>query len=639
MHKWSALFLLTAELLWAQAPNTAGRLADLEFVGTQLPKLCLNFYSQVSPAAYAAAVAALRAQITNLTDAEFYVGLAKLAAMAGDDHTFVRLDDVAAVNAGFQIFPLRFDWMGDGLFVVQASAQYSRAIGAQVVQIGDMPIDEVMELMGTIYPHDNIQRVRAVATALRFQQMLQGLDIVPATPTTPFTFRDLAGNQFTLDVGISNDPLLTAPDSAQGPLPEYMQNTSQHYWFRYSSARRLIYFKYNSCNDDPAYPFASMAANLLSTLDTNPVDTLVIDLRGNFGGVITLISPLVDGLVARMGTLVQNPDFRIYVFIDKVTFSAASYDAEYFKAPASEYGPAVPPGFDPSKIVIVMGEPTSEAPGVSQTTSFTLPYSKLDGEYSSAYIPGLPFVTPDYDPGGSSVGPDIAVPLNSTDYFARHDPMLAAALARFPGAPPAPTGSAIAVNGASFRVEQGLAPGSLASVFGTFPAGVDGVLVNGEAGQVVAASTSQVNFVMPASASLGRATISVRSGGSEVANGQATITPTGPGIFVLQPSDPSQSGAVLNQDSSVNASSNPAAAGSILQIFATGYGPLDDSQQAPVQVFLGEQPANVLYSAPSAEYPGLWQINAQVPSGLTGQVSLYLNAGNIASNGVTVWVR
>jgi uncharacterized protein (TIGR03437 family) len=52
---------------------------------------------------------------------------------------------------------------------------------------------------------------------------------------------------------------------------------------------------------------------------------------------------------------------------------------------------------------------------------------------------------------------------------------------------------------------------------------------------------------------------------------------------------------VLNQDSSVNASSNPAAAGSILQIFATGYGPLDDSRQAPVQVFLGEQPANVLY--------------------------------------------
>ena len=127
MHKWSALFLLTTELLWAQAPNTAGRLADLEFVGTQLPKLCLNFYSQVSPTAYAAAVAALRAQITNLTDAEFYVGLAKLAAMAGDDHTFVRLDDVAAVHAGFQIFPLRFDWMGDGLFVVQASAPYSQA--------------------------------------------------------------------------------------------------------------------------------------------------------------------------------------------------------------------------------------------------------------------------------------------------------------------------------------------------------------------------------------------------------------------------------------------------------------------------------------------------------------------------------
>jgi uncharacterized protein (TIGR03437 family) len=272
-------------------------------------------------------------------------------------------------------------------------------------------------------------------------------------------------------------------------------------------------------------------------------------------------------------------------------------------------------------------------------TTFTLPYSKLDGEYASVSIPAPPWVVPDYDPGGPSFGPDIGVPLNSTDYFARHDPMLAAALARFPRAPPAPTGSAMTVNGASFRVEQGLAPGSFASIFGTFPAGVDEVSVNGQDGKVVAASTAQVNFVVPASVSSGLATISVRSNGSEVANGQATITSTGPGIFVLQPADPTQPGAVLNQDSSVNSSSNPAAAGSVLQIFATGHGPLNSSQQAPVQVYLGYQPANVLYSAPSAQYPGLWQINAQLPDGLSGQVSLYIIAGNIASNGVTLWAH
>ena len=639
MSKRGVLLLLAAGTLCAQSPNVAGRQADLDFIGSQLPKLALNFYAQVAPAAYAAAVAALQAQIPTLTDAEFYVGLAKLAAMAGQDHTRVRLDDTAAVNAGFQVLPLRFNWMGDGLFVTQASAQYAQALGAQVVAIGSTPIDNVIQLMGAIYPHDNIQRLRSSASALRLPQIVQGLDIVPSAPATPFTFRTLAGNEFTLNLSASDDPLLTVADPLQGPIPPYLQNTGLHYWFTYSPPQKLLYFKYNSCNDDPANPFATMTDNLLSTIDANPVDTLVIDLRGNSGGVIQLINPLDEGLIARIVALVQNPNFRIYVMIDKNTYSAASYDAEYFKEPASQYGVPLPPGFDPAKILKVIGEPTAEALAVYMAATFTLPYSKLDGEYAVAVIPAPTWVTPDYDPGGPSFGPDIAVPLNSTDYFARHDPMLAAALARFPGAPPAPTGSAIAVNGASFRVEHGLAPGSFASVFGAFPPGVDQVLVNGQNGKVVAASTSQVNFVVPPSATPGPAAISVRSAGSEVAGGQATITPTGPGIFVLQPADPTQPGAVLNQDSTVNSSSNPAAAGSILQIFATGYGPLDSSQQAPVQVYLGYQPANVLYSAPSAQYPGLWQINAQLPGGLSGQLPLYIIAGNIASNGVTVWAH
>jgi uncharacterized protein (TIGR03437 family) len=311
-----------------------------------------------------------------------------------------------------------------------------------------------------------------------------------------------------------------------------------------------------------------------------------------------------------------------------------------FKTPTSQYGVPVPPAFDPNQYIRIIGEPTSEAPAhAAATTPFTLSYSKLDGEYAIAFGATPSFIAADYDTDGPSFGPDIAVPTRSTDYFARHDPVLAAILARFEGAPPAPTGAAIAVNGASLHVEQGLAPGSFASVLGSFPAGVDGVQVNGLDGQVVAATQSQVDFVIPPSVSPGPATISVRSGSTEVANGQATITTAGPGIFVQQATDPSQPGMVLNQDSSVNGSAAPAATGSVLQIFATGYGPLDSSQTADVQVFVGEAPATVLSSGPTDQLPGGWLIAARVPDGLSGQVPLFIIAGNIASNGVTVWVQ
>ena len=217
--------------------------------------------------------------------------------------------------------------------------------------------------------------------------------------------------------------------------------------------------------------------------------------------------------------------------------------------------------------------------------------------------------------------------------------MLAAIVARSPGPPPAPSGNAIAVNGASSRIGQGLAPGSFASVFGQFPDNVDAVLVNGQPGSIVSAAASQINLVLPPSVSPGPATISVRAKGAEVASGEAVITPAGPGIFVTAAGDPSQPGAVLNQNSITNDNAHPAARGSVIQIFATGFGPLDSSNRAPVEVYFGELPAEVLFSSPIPQSPGLWQINVRVPDAATGQVPVYLIAESMVSNAVTVWVQ
>jgi len=251
----------------------------------------------------------------------------------------------------------------------------------------------------------------------------------------------------------------------------------------------------------------------------------------------------------------------------------------------------------------------------------------LTGQYSTKSFALWPFI-----PVAPSFMPDVAIPVRSTDFFARFDPVLAAILARSAGAPAPPSGNAIVVNGASFRFEQGLAAGSFASVFGVFPENVDAVLVNGQAGEIVSAAASQINVVLPASVSPGPATISVRAKGAEVASGQATITPAGPGIFVTAGGAPSQPGAVLNEDSTINDKGRPAAHGSIVQIFATGFGP-------GAEVYFGDIRAELLFSAPIAQYPGLWQINARVPDTVSGQVPVFVTAQSVVSNAVTLWVR
>ena len=634
-----ALFVLTSPL-WAQGSRDQARRADLNVIATVVPKAHPNFFFQLNPADFNQAVQALDAQIPNISDAEFYVGLAKLVALAGDEHTSLSLSGPAAANAGFQQFPLQFRWLDDGVFVTAAASEYSRALGSQLLGIGDSSIDSVARQLATVIPHSNLQWVHYIAQSyLRGQQILQGLDIVPAASTTRLAFRTLAGEDFTLDVAASSAPMVSAPSPDLGPLPEYVQRSNENYWFTYSAPRRLLYFKYNQCAQTPGNPFATFADNLLRVFDANPVDTLVFDFRGNTGGDSALFEPLVNGIIGRIPIILANPNFRIYAVIDKGTFSSGLDDAMLFKTPASSYA-SMFPAFDPNKIIRVIGEPSGGAPAhYGNVLPFTLPSSKLTGQFSTVYFDAPPFITVDTDPGGPSFGPDIAVPLRSLDFFARHDPVLAAILARFEGAAPAPAGSAIALNGASLRVEQGLAPGSFASVFGAFPDGVDGIQINGEAGMVVSAGSSRVDFVVPSTARPGSAAISVRLGANEVASGTATITLTGPGIFVLQSTDPAQPGDVLNQDGSVDGSSNPAAKGSIVQIYATGYGPLDSSGQAAVRVFFGGTPADVLFSGPVDQSPGLWQINARLPDGVSGQVPLFVIAGSTASNGVTLSVQ
>ncbi len=159
------------------------------------------------------------------------------------------------------------------------------------------------------------------------------------------------------------------------------------------------------------------------------------------------------------------------------------------------------------------------------------------------------------------------------------------------------------------------------------------MVVSGTASQVLAASATQVNFIVPETVPPGTAAISVKAGGNEIASGTFTVSASGPGIFVLQPADPQQPGAIENQDFSVNDATHPAAPGTAIQIFATGFG----GDALPVQVFFGDIPAQMLYSGPAG--PGLWQINAMVPNGLSGHTPVFVISSGLPSNAVTITVQ
>jgi uncharacterized protein (TIGR03437 family) len=113
---------------------------------------------------------------------------------------------------------------------------------------------------------------------------------------------------------------------------------------------------------------------------------------------------------------------------------------------------------------------------------------------------------------------------------------------------------------------------------------------------------------------------------------------------------------VLNQDNSVNGASNPAGAGSVIQIFATGGGqtvPASvtgtlagnslDTTALLVTVTIGGADAPVMYhgSAPG-EVSGMLQVNAVVPPGIAPgpAVPIFVTVGGKQSQGgVTIAVQ
>ncbi len=122
------------------------------------------------------------------------------------------------------------------------------------------------------------------------------------------------------------------------------------------------------------------------------------------------------------------------------------------------------------------------------------------------------------------------------------------------------------------------------------------------------------------------------------------VAAAAPGLFTADASGQGQA-AALNQDYSINSAENPAAPGSVLQLYGTGGGvlSLDDLPRVtlPVSVAVDGVAAEVLYAGAAPGLPeGALQVNVRIPPEThPGAASVELTIGSVLSNSVTVEVR
>ena len=229
------------------------------------------------------------------------------------------------------------------------------------------------------------------------------------------------------------------------------------------------------------------------------------------------------------------------------------------------------------------------------------------------------------------------------------------------------------VNGASFKPSFPVSPGSWASAFGDFasvgittetqngvlpvPTALGGVqvLVDNVPAPLNYVGPSQINFVVPAGTAEGKHPLKITVSGLTTFDGFINVWPVSPGIFIKNPADVLQPGAVLNQDFSANGPNNPAQRGEVVQIYGTGGNfanfPNPSGAAAPgapnliltgtmPKVYVSVAEAGVQFSGLAPGFAALWQINVVVPNQpfVKGQVPLFIEASTLSSNVVSIWV-
>jgi uncharacterized protein (TIGR03437 family) len=226
--------------------------------------------------------------------------------------------------------------------------------------------------------------------------------------------------------------------------------------------------------------------------------------------------------------------------------------------------------------------------------------------------------------------------------------------------------------------DSGLSPGLIFSVAGTdigpaTPAemvvqsdqtlsqsvgGVE-VLVNGIPSPLLYVSSTQINAIAPyAIDTKTSAGVAVRYNGVLSDELPVSVSPAVPGLYSSSATG-AGNGAILNQDMSVNSPSNPAAKGSIIQLYGSGDGqssphgidglitPADLTQVThpvlPVSVMIGGVPAtNITYAGAAPTLTsGVIVVNVQIPPAVpSGDVPVLLTIGSsISQPGLTVSVK
>ncbi len=376
---------------------------DLAFLSLSISSKHPNPFHAISEESFGSRVDKLHEGIPNLKDYEIIVEMAALVAMLQDGHT--QFQGVLQFFTGH--YPFRLEVFSDGIFVRSAPRALKGTIGARLLRLGQVDVEEAFVRVASVTPHDNDMTLKNwVPSIMVIPGILHAQNITNDSDRARFVFADRSGREIILDLAPleSEDSLDWIDSSAGVKQPLYLQHRKDNYWHHYLEDSQILFVQFNRVQDAPGETVAEFFARISQRMLDLPIKSIVLDVRFNSGGNNYLNAPVVEWVKSTM----QGSNVNFYVIIGRGTFSAAQTLVTHLEATTD---------------VILVGEPTGGSPNhFGDSIKLQLPHSDLTLAVSSLYHNDAP------GDNRTTIEPQLLSPLSSKDYFSGRDPALEAIL-------------------------------------------------------------------------------------------------------------------------------------------------------------------------------------------------------------------
>ncbi|WP_396586365.1 hypothetical protein [Bermanella sp. R86510] len=368
---------------------------DIDFYAEKLVERHIDPFHTLSQASFNEEIARIKESIPHRTENELLIELMTLTRKIDDGHTSFPLWGREQPS-----FPLRLKLFGKHLYVLSTTTRYKDILGAKLVSINGVPASEIFDALWEISPFSENEFSTAVRAAsyLPNANILNGLGVVENGDEAKFMF-DVRGETREIILKSSISTKLDAQIShLNDVIFSPIEKVSNDLWYSSSSDKKTIYIKF--ARYTTVSKMEDLAEDILSFINKNKSESLIIDLRHNYGGDF-----FVGLKLAQLLVLADTINWKsgVYTVIDNVTFSAAMSNAAQFCQILNSKLVGLPTGAKPS--------------GYQDMGQFTLPNSKLAVTYSKRLYHFK-------DDSTDALYPDTHIEVSIEDYINGYDRQL-----------------------------------------------------------------------------------------------------------------------------------------------------------------------------------------------------------------------